>query len=116
MSIFLAYVTPRAPMGSLKKIQSIRSSRVCPAIANIKIYMNKELFYIDRKKFFRRHKKVKLNVQIHFKDIDAKIYAKFHCKNCAICLLLFKAFQKIKSQNPMIGSRFKYRYSRVKVK
>ena len=38
-------------------------------------------------------------------------------KNCAACFLLIKAFQRaIKSQNPMIGSKSKYRFSRVKVK
>ena len=42
------------------------------------------------------------NVQILFKGICANIYAKFLCKNCAICFILFKAFQRaIKSQNPI---------------
>ena len=41
----------------------------------------------------------------------------FFSKICAICFLLFKAFQRaIKSQNPMTRSRSKYRFSRVTVK
>ena len=56
-------------------------------------------------------------VQIHFKGLCANIYAKLICKNCAICFLLFKAFQKaIKSKNPMTGSGSKYRFSRENVK
>ena len=58
-----------------------------------------------------------VNVLIHFKGLYANIYAKFLCKNCAICFLLFKAFQKaIKSKNPMTGSGSKYRFSRENVK
>ena len=34
------------------------------------------------------------NVHNLFKGICAKIYAKFLRKNCAICFLLFEAFQK----------------------
>ena len=56
-------------------------------------------------------------VQIHFKGLSANIYTKLLCKNCAICFLLFKAFQKaIKSKNPMTGSGSKYRFSRENVK
>ena len=41
----------------------------------------------------------KRNVDILFKGIFAKIYAKFLRKNCAICFLMFEAFQRaIKSQ------------------
>ena len=46
------------------------------------------------------------NVQILFKDICAKIYAKFLRKNCLICFPLFKAFKRaLKRRNPMLGSR-----------
>ena len=41
--------------------------------------------------------------------IYAKFVAKFLRKNCVICFLLFKAFQRAKK------SRSKYRFSRVKV-
>ena len=57
------------------------------------------------------------NVQNLFKGICAKDYAKFLRKSCAIGFLLFKGFQRaVKSQNPMTGSRCKYRFSLVKVK
>ena len=56
-------------------------------------------------------------LKILFKSICAKIYAKLFRTNYAICLLLFKAFQRaIKSGNPMTGSRSKCRFSRVQVK
>ena len=43
-----------------------------------------------------------------------QICAKFLCKTCAICLLLFKAFQRtIKCWNLLTGSRSKYRFSLV---
>ena len=55
-------------------------------------------------------------MQVLFKGSCAKIYRKCLCKNWTICFLLFKAFQRAKtSQNPMTGSRSKYRFSLVKV-
>ena len=57
------------------------------------------------------------NVQILYKGICAKNYAKFLRKKLCNLLPLFKAFQRaIKSQNTMTGCRSKYRFSRVKVK
>ena len=47
----------------------------------------------------------------------AKICAKYIRKNCAICILLFKTFNRaLKCRNPMTESRSKYRFSLVKVK
>jgi len=54
------------------------------------------------------------NLQILFKIICVKIYAEFLRKNCVIFFFLFKTFQRaVKSQNPMTGSRFKYRFTQV---
>ena len=76
--------------------------------------MQKYLQSFLKLKFYLRKTE---NVQIRFKDICAKNYAKFLRKNCAICFLLFKAFQRaIKNQNPISGSRSKNRLSQVKVK
>ena len=40
------------------------------------------------------HLKKPANAKIPFKSICAKIYAKFLCKNYAICFLLIKAFHR----------------------
>ena len=46
-----------------------------------------------------------------------KTMQNFFLKNCAICFLLFKAFQRdIKSPNQKTGSRSKYTFSWVKLK
>ena len=55
------------------------------------------------------------NVQILFKGVCAK-----SMQNCPICFSSFKALQTfqraIQSRNPMTGSGFKYRFSRIKEK
>ena len=53
-------------------------------------------------------------MQILFRGISPKIYANSFATDCAICFLLFKAFQRaIKNLNLMTGSGSKYRF-RVK--
>ena len=76
--------------------------------------MHKYLQNVLRLNFYSRKTD---NVQILFKGIYAKIYAKFLCKNCAVCFLLSEAFQRaIQSLNPTTGNGSKYRFSRVTVK
>ena len=50
-------------------------------------------------------------------SVQKKLCKMFFGKNCPKGFFLFKAFQRaVESQNPMNGSRSKFRFSRVKVK
>ena len=72
-----------------------------PHHASTNSYMQKYLQNFQKQNFYSRKTET---VQILLRGNCAKLLR----KNCAICFLLFKAFQRfIKSLNPMTGSRSK---------
>ena len=58
-----------------------------PANSNLKLQISK---FLNLNVYSRKTE----NVQIHFKGVCAKIFAKFLCRGCTIWLLLSEAFQR----------------------